>query len=96
MGLARHPKLREPCENSQTFCRNLQATQELVNEEVAKGDILGPFDSQPLPNMVFSTLNIVPKVGSPGKWHLIHNFAWPYDDILHAFHNAPVHESEIP
>ena len=34
----------------------------------------------PLPNMVYSPLNIVPKAGKPGQWRLIHDLAYPYNN----------------
>ena len=40
----------------------------------------GPFDEPPLPNMVFSPLHLVPKAGAPGKYRLIHNLAFPYNE----------------
>ena len=53
-------------------------TQELVDKEIALGHILRQFDEPPLPDMVFSPLNIVPKVGSPNRYRLIHDLAFPY------------------
>ena len=32
-----------------------------------------------MPNLICSPLNLVPKPGNPGKFHLIHNLAYPYD-----------------
>ena len=30
-------------------------------------------------SLIFSPLNLIPKAGNPGKYHLIHNLAFPYD-----------------
>ena len=54
--------------------------QELVDKEISLRHILGPFDQEPLDNMVYSPLNIVPKPTEPGKkqkWWLIHDLAYP-------------------
>ena len=45
-----------------------QVVQDHVDQEVAKGHMLGPFNHPPLENMVYSPLNLIPKAGSPGKW----------------------------
>ena len=76
LGLTSLPPPREPCRNSRRVERNLLKTQELVDDEVRKGHILGPFDAPPLPNMVYSPLNIVPKPGTD-KWRLIHDLTFP-------------------
>ena len=33
----------------------------MIDEEVTKGHMLGPFTEPPFPNMVFSPINLVPK-----------------------------------
>ena len=40
--------------------------------------MLGPFDEQPIEDMVFSPMNIVPKPGTK-KYRLIHDLAYPYN-----------------
>ena len=57
----------------------LEIVQQLVDNKIAKGHILGPFDEPPLPDMVFSPLNIIPKAGSEGEYQLIHDLAYPYN-----------------
>ena len=79
LGMTSTPAPRGLCKNSQKVRQNPEIAQQLVDEEVKKGHILGPFDMQPLPEMWFSPLNIVPKAGNPGKWRLIHDLAYPYD-----------------
>ena len=51
----------------------------LVYKEVSFGRILGPYIKSPLPNLICSPLNLVPKAGNPGKFRLIHNLAFPYN-----------------
>ena len=75
LGLSSFPPPRPPRRNSRRVERNLEKTQQLV-DEVKKGHILGPFDSPPLNNMVFSPLNIAPKPGTD-KWRLIHDLSFP-------------------
>ena len=54
--------------------------QKLVDKEVKLGHILGPFNTPPFNNMVYSLLNFVTKAGDQDvtdkkKWHLIHDLA---------------------
>ena len=54
--------------------------RELVNKEVQLGHMLGPFRTPPLPNLVFSPLNLVPKAGSEGtKFRLVQDLSYPWD-----------------
>ena len=43
------------------------------------GRILGPFAEPPLDGLICSPLNLVPKAGNPGKFRLIHNLAYPFN-----------------
>ena len=52
----------------------------MIDDEVAKGHMLGPFDTPPFENMVFSPINLVPKAGSEGKFWLIHDLSYPYTE----------------
>ena len=79
LGLTKYPPPGQPCENSRAVKWHKLQTLKLVNEEIAKGHILGPFDEQPFPSMVFSPLNVVPKNGDWNDLRLIHNLAFPYD-----------------
>ena len=53
--------------------------QEIVDEEIHHGHMLVLYDHPPLPNLVCSPLNLVPKAGDSSKHHLIHNLAHLYD-----------------
>ena len=41
---------------------------------------MGPFSEPPLDGLLCSPLNLVPKAGNPGKFRLIHNLAFPYNN----------------
>ena len=77
LGFDRYPAPRGPCENSSKVQCYPDIAQALVDEEVAKGHILGLFDEPPIEGLVFSPINIVPKPN--GKHRLIHDLAFPYD-----------------
>ena len=77
LGMTRHPEPNQPCENSSKVKQRPDIAQQLVDEEVAKGHILGPFTEPPMENMFYSPINIVPKPN--GKHRLIHDLAYPYD-----------------
>ena len=80
LGLASKPHPRPPCENSHAAMSHIEETTALITKEVEMGHMLGPFDSPPIENLVYSPIHIVKKAGSPNKWRLIHNLAWPYND----------------
>ena len=61
LGIEREPKPREPCKNSQAVQQSPEIAQKLVDEEVSKGHIIGPFDTPPIPGLVYSPINIVRK-----------------------------------
>ena len=79
LGMTTFPEPNEPCENSAVAHSNPQATTKLINKEIKKGHMLGPFDSPPVEGMVFSPIHLVKKAGSEGKFRLIHNLSFPYD-----------------
>ena len=58
------------------------------------GRILGPFAEPPLDGLICSPLNLVPKAGNPGKFRLIHNLAYPYNqNSVNA--NIPDHQAVV-
>ena len=78
LGCSRYPQPRKPCRHLCKVVRNPEATLALINKEVVMGHMLGPFDEQPFENMIFSPINIVPKLGMK-KYRLIHDLAYPYN-----------------
>ena len=78
LGLTREPLARAPCVNLSKVLEMPEVAQLLVDEQVQKGHIAGPFQSPPLDNMVFSPINLVEK-GETGKYRLIHDLSHPYD-----------------
>ena len=54
----------------------------MVNEEIKRGHMLGPFNKPPLLDIIFSPINLVPKVGSTDKFRLIHDLAFPYNGVI--------------
>ena len=81
LGMERELLGNMPCENSKEVRRNPDIAQALVDKEVQLGHMLGPFDldKPPLKNLVYSSINIIPKINSKDLWHLIHDLAHPYD-----------------
>ena len=67
--------------------------QQLVDDEVAKGHMLGPFDTPPLPNLVYSPINFVPK--SNGKNRLIHDLSHPWDGVNAVNDCIPLVNSQV-
>ena len=70
-----------PCTSSKSAqcLDNITEAHILVYKEVSLGRILGPYIKSPFLNLICSPLNLVPKAGNPGKFQLIHNLAFPYN-----------------
>lgn len=62
LGLERAPKPNEPCRNAPRCYEHPEVVREMVAKEVALGHVVGPLDKKPWPDMVFSPLQLVPKV----------------------------------
>ena len=74
--------------------KKADVAKQMVSDEVALKRILGPYDKCPLPGLICSPLNLVPKAGNPGKYRLIHNLTFPYnEDSINA--NIPGHEAKV-
>ena len=86
LGLTHQPPPHPPCKNLREACHKPHIAQAMIDEEVCKGHIAGPFVEPPFPNMVFSPINLVPKAGAPPdapeikKYRLIHDLSHPYND----------------
>ena len=57
--------------------------------------MLGPFDIQPFDEMIFSPINLVPKVGTKDKLRLIHDLSHPYDSINAVNDHIPDENSKV-
>ena len=79
LGMTSEPEPRGPCENLSGVLENPLVAQQMVDEEVAKGHMLGPFDEPPLPNLIYSPINLVPK--GEDDFRLIHDLSYPYDGV---------------
>ena len=77
LGMTSEPEPRGPCENLSGVLKHPDVAQRMVDEEVAQGHMLGPFDEPPLPNLVYSPINLVPK--GEDDFRLIHDLSYPYD-----------------
>ena len=55
--------------------------RDLIKKEISRGHMAGPFhpDTPPMPNLVFSPLNLVDKAGQKGEFRLIHDLSYPYN-----------------
>ena len=80
LGLERRPHPRPPCKNLKKALEFPDKAQELIDRDVAKGHVLGPFDHPPYFDIVYSPINIVDKAGSPNEFRLIHDLSFPYTD----------------
>ncbi len=68
-----------PPPNGHSLQANLPAARAIILKELELGRMLGPYPTSPLLRVTYSPLNLVDKSGKPGKFHLIHNLAYPYD-----------------
>ena len=81
LGLSRIPLLSKTCRNGRNVRRHPEIAQQLINEQIELGHILGPFDidNPPFEDIVFNPINIVPKQ-QKDSWRLILDLAHPYND----------------
>ena len=73
------PGQRTLPENNKNVLDKPEVVQQMVDDEIRLGRMLGPYNYPPLPNLICSPLNLVPKAGDSSKYHLIHNLAHPYN-----------------
>ena len=79
LGLTMFPEPRPQSKNSNAVQEHPDMAQALVDQEVALGHILGPFDTPPIPGLVFSPLHMLPKPTLTAGWRLIYYLSAPYD-----------------
>ena len=65
--------------NSDRIRELVEIARKKIRSEVEAGRIAGPFDEPPFQPFQISPLNLREKK-TPGKYRLLHNLAWPYDD----------------
>ena len=65
--------------NDQSITDYPQAAKEKIEGEVSKGRMMGPFDTPPFEKFHVSPIKLRKKT-EPGKFRLIHNLSWPYDE----------------
>ena len=80
IGLQKLPKYRDPPLNHPPFYEKAEVVKQMVSDEVELKCILGPYNTCPLEGLICSPLNLVPNVSTPGKYQLIHNLAFPYNE----------------
>lgn len=79
LGIDSEPDPCPECKNARMCSLHPRAVQALVDKEVKKGHILGPFDAPPIDGLLLSPLNLVPKQGSPNQFRLIHDLKFQYN-----------------
>ena len=80
IGCHTQPSPRPPPSNNKNVLDKPHIAQDMVNEEIRLGRMLGPYDGPPVADLICSPLNLVPKAGDSSKHRLIHNLAHPYDE----------------
>ena len=88
------PRYCQPPQNHPLVYEKADVAKQMVSDKVALKRILGPYDSCPLPGLICSPLNLVPKAGNPGKYRLIHNLPFLYnEDSVNA--NIPDNKAKV-
>ena len=65
--------------NDPSVLEHHHSVQQKIDKELQAGRLLGPFTQPPFPNFHVSPIKLVEK-SEKGKFRLIHNLSWPYDD----------------
>lgn len=74
-------------ENHRSVRENLDIVQQKLKKEKDKHRIAGPFACDPLPNMVYSPLGLIPKKAQ-GEFRLIHDLSFPKSNSVNS-HISP-------
>ena len=94
IGCAQSPEQRIPPANSSAIAEKIKVARKIVADKLKLKRVLGPYENPPLNNLICSPLNLVEKAGSKGKYNLVHNLAYPYDEnSINA--NIPNSEAEV-
>ena len=67
------------CNNAESTIKHANIVDEKISKEISLGRIAGPFNTPPFSNFKCSPLAIREK-SVPGKFRLLHNLSYPYDD----------------
>ena len=79
--------------NSPSLLANISVAREKIKQELALGRIAGPFTHPPFNNFKTSPLALREKA-TPGKFRLLHNLSYPYDNNSVNF-NIPKHHTTV-
>ena len=78
------PQITSEYKNHQSVLKNPDIVSNMLNKELKKGRIAGPFSSPPFPNFRVSPLGLVPK-NEAGKYRIIHNISYPDECTINDF-----------
>ena len=81
-GLVGSPTLWSDPPNSKKVIKNPTITWKLIQDEISKGFILGPFKTKPLSNLLCVPINIVKKETSSGLYYLVQDFSYSWNDKI--------------
>ena len=87
MGFVLHyggPPGLHDCSNLNLVRDKMDIFREKVCKEVVKGRMLGPFKLRPIPDLICSTMGLVPKKGTKNTWQLITDLSHPQGDSINA------------
>ncbi len=66
-------------DNDRSVFKHQDVVQDKIDKELQAGRLQGPFNRPPFPVFHVSPIKIIEK-STRGKFRLIHNLSWPYDD----------------
>ena len=87
--------------NSTKVQENPKVTWELINDEIQKGFIIGPFQEKPIEGLFCVLINIIEKETSSGLYCLVQDFSYPWGDPTNGINalvpgeNKKVHYARI-
>ena len=74
--------LKSATQNMPSASLQPSVIDDYLSTELAKGRVVGPFSSPPLPHLHISCFEVIPKKHQPGKWHLILDLSSPDGDSV--------------
>ena len=78
IGFNQKASCRSAKSNMQSAICHPSVVEHYLDEELAQGNIAGPFDPKLIPNsVILNRFGVIPKANKPGKWRLIVDLSYP-------------------
>lgn len=77
IGVNEYASFRSAKKNMESARQNPHVIEDYINQQVADGNIIGPFPKEKAPAVHINRLGAIPKKHQPGKWRVITDLSFP-------------------